>query len=101
MKKAAAAGWINGYPDGSFKADNPITRAEVVSITNRMLDRKADEAFVDSHLTELITFTDVDKSHWAYYPIAEATNGHEFVRDANKIDEVWKSVTHRSFVYDK
>lgn len=101
VKKAAAAGWINGYPDGSFKADNPITRAEVVSITNRMLDRKADEAFVDSHLTELITFTDVDKSHWAYYPIAEATNGHEFVRDANKIDEVWKSVTHRSFVYDK
>lgn len=101
VKKAAAAGWINGYPDGSFKADNPITRAEVVSITNRMLDRKADEAFVDGHLTELITFTDVDKSHWAYYPIAEATNGHEFVRDANKIDEVWKSVTHRSFVYDK
>ena len=101
VKKAAATGWINGYPDGSFKADNPITRAEVVSITNRMLDRKADEAFVDSHLSELITFTDVDKSHWAYYPIAEATNGHEFVRDANKIDEVWKSVTHRSFVYDK
>lgn len=101
VKKAAAAGWINGYPDGSFKADNSITRAEVVSITNRMLDRKADEAFVDSHLTELITFTDVDKSHWAYYPIAEATNGHEFVRDANKIDEVWKSVTHRSFAYDK
>lgn len=101
VKKAAAAGWINGYPDGSFKADNPITRAEVVSITNRMLDRKADEAFVDGHLTELITFTDVDKSHWAYYPIMEATNGHEFVRDANKIDELWKSVTHRSFVYDK
>lgn len=38
VRKAAAAGWIEDYPDGSFRADKPITRAEVVSITNRMLD---------------------------------------------------------------
>ena len=46
IQKAAEAGWISGYPDGSFKPDQPITRAEVVSITNRMLNRYADEAYV-------------------------------------------------------
>lgn len=101
VRKAAAAGWIEDYPDGSFKPDKSITRAEVVSITNRMLDRKADSAFVDSHLAELLTFTDMNKSHWAYYPIMEATNGHDFLRDGNKVDEAWQKLTNRSFVYDK
>ena len=101
VRKAAGAGWIEGYPDGSFKAEKSITRAEVVSITNRMLNRKADATFVDSHLAELLTFTDLNKSHWAYYPIMEATNGHTYLRDDHKIDEVWKKVTTHSFVYDK
>lgn len=101
VRKAAGAGWIEGYPDGSFKPDKSITRAEVVSITNRMLNRKADATFVDSHLAELLTFTDLNKSHWAYYPIMEATNGHTYLRDDHKIDEVWKKVTSHSFVYDK
>lgn len=101
VKKAAGAGWIEGYPDGSFKADNPITRAEVVTAVNRMLNRKADSAFVDSHLAELLTFTDMNKSHWAYYPIMEATNGHDFLREVNKVDEAWQKLTNRSFVYDK
>lgn len=101
VKKAAGAGWIEGYPDSSFKPDKSITRAEVVNITNRMLYRKADAVFVDSHLGELLTFTDMNKSHWAYYPIMEATNGHTYLRDGHKIDEVWKKVTSHSFVYDK
>ena len=56
---------------------------------------------MDSHLAELLTFTDINKSHWAYYPIMEATNGHTYLRDGHKIDEVWKKVTSHSFVYDK
>ena len=101
ISKAATAGWINGYPDGTFKPDNKITRAEVVSITNLMLNRKADEKFVDSNLDKLLKYKDVPKSHWAYYKIFEATNGHDFVRKSNKIDEEWKDITNKSFVYDK
>lgn len=101
VRKAAGAGWIEGYPDGSFKAEKSITRAEVVTVTNRMLNRKADSAFVDSHLAELLTFTDLNNSHWAYYPIMEATNGHDFLREVNKVDEAWQKLTNRSFVYDK
>ena len=101
VRKAASAGWISGYPDGSFKADNLITRAEVVTITNKMLNRKADQDFVDRKLDKLLSFIDLNKDHWAYYPIMEATNGHDYIRNVNKVDEKWQDVTNKSFVYDK
>lgn len=69
-------GWINGYSDGTFRPNATITRAEVTAITNRMLGRSADTAYVDGHVDELRLFPDVEKSHWAYYPIVEATNAH-------------------------
>ena len=101
IQKAAQAGWISGYPDGSFKPDQPISRAEVVTITNRMLNRFADEDFVDHNLDKIINFTDIDKSHWAYYPVVEATNGHRYERKGNGKDETWFEVTGSTFVYDK
>ena len=101
VSKAASAGWISGYPDGTFKADNPITRAEVVTITNKMLNRKADQDFVDRNLDKLLSFIDLNKDYWAYYPIVEATNGHDYIRSTNKVDEKWQEVTNKSFVYDK
>lgn len=101
VRKAASAGWISGYPDGTFKADNPITRAEVVTITNKMLNRKADQDFVDRNLDKLLSFIDLNKDYWAYYPIVEATNGHDYIRSTNKVDEKWQEVTNKSFVYDK
>lgn len=70
-------GWIHGYPDGTFRPNNPITRAEVTAIVNNMLGREADEDFVDEHAEELTPFSDIEK-HWAYYHIAEATNGHDY-----------------------
>lgn len=101
VRKAASAGWINGYPDGTFKADNPITRAEVVTITNKMLNRQADQDFVDRNLDKLLSFIDLNKDYWAYYPIMEATNGHDYIRSSNKVDEKWQNVSNKSFVYDK
>lgn len=101
IQRAASAGWITGYPDGTFKPDKNITRAEVVAITNRMLDRKADQDFVDQNPGKILQFTDLDKSYWAYYPILEATNGHDYIRHENKLDELWKEVTGKTFVYDK
>lgn len=101
IKKAAKAGWISGYPDGTFKPDQPITRAEVVTITNRMLNRYADEDYVESHREKIINYIDLDNTHWAYYPVVEATNGHEFKRKSNGKDELWLEITDKSFVYDK
>ena len=99
--ETASKGFINGYEDGSFKPDQPISRAEVVTITNRMLNRFADEDFVDHNLDKIINFTDIDKSHWAYYPVVEATNGHRYERKGNGKDETWFEVTGSTFVYDK
>ncbi|WP_068455469.1 S-layer homology domain-containing protein [Aedoeadaptatus pacaensis] len=101
IQKAAEAGWISGYPDGSFKPDQPITRAEVVAITNRMLNRFADEAYVDAHQDKILQFKDMKKGMWSYYPVVEATNGHGYERKANGKDETWFEVNGTSFVYDK
>lgn len=101
IQKAAEAGWISGYPDGSFKPDQPITRAEVVAITNRMLNRFADKAYVDAHRDKILQFKDMNKGMWSYYPVVEATNGHGYERKANGKDETWFEVNGTSFVYDK
>lgn len=75
-------GWIHGYPDGTFRPNNPITRAEVTAIVNNMLGREADEDFVDEHAEELTQFSDIEK-HWAYYHIAEATNDHDYTQPSS------------------
>ena len=75
-----AEGWITGYPDGTFRPDAPITRAEAVSIVNRMFDRAADTNFVNVHDYEIKSFTDLNGSHWAYYEIMEAAHTHDYER---------------------
>ena len=76
---AAKHGWINGYGDGSFRADNEINRAEVVTIVNRLLGREADEDYIADNLRKLNTFPDVSRKHWAYYAVMEAANAHTAV----------------------
>lgn len=76
IKDAAARGWIKGYGDGTFRADRYITRSEVVAIVNRLLGRRADEAYIDANTRRLNTFSDMDEGHWAYYDVMEAANTH-------------------------
>ena len=83
-------GWIEGYGDGTFRPDRLITRAEVTTIVNRMLDRQADMAYVIQHRAELNQFTDLTTEHWAYYTIVEATNEHNYKKPA--IGEDWTSL---------
>ena len=78
---AVCYGWINGYADGTFRPQNNISRAEVAAITNRMLGRMADQAFVDGHVDELTRFTDVSPYYWAYYDIMEAANAHDVAKE--------------------
>lgn len=76
IKAAAKHGWINGYGDGSFRADDEINRVEVVTIVNRLLGREADADYIADNLRKLNTFPDVSRKHWAYYAVMEAANTH-------------------------
>ena len=89
IENVKAEGWIAGYPDGSFRPERYITRAEVVSIVNKMLDRNADKSYVNGHMKDLADYTDLEKDHWAFYPIMEASNGHDYTRRAHK-EEHWE-----------
>ena len=84
IRYAAKHGWINGYGDGSFRADDEINRAEVVTIVNRLLGREADEDYIADNLRKLNTFSDMSKRHWAYYAVMEAANAHTAVLGENE-----------------
>lgn len=75
---AAQYGWIGGYPDGTFKPNNSITRAEVTTIVNQMLGRSADADYLERHAEDLVQFGDLTSDHWAYDQIMEATNAHAY-----------------------
>lgn len=83
-------GWITGYPDGTFRPDTTITRAEVTTIVNRMLGRSADKSLIDEHAGEIRQFTDLSDSYWCYYNIMEATNTHDFTAEDNT--ETWTAL---------
>jgi hypothetical protein len=71
-----AKGWIGGYPDGTFKPENPITRAEVVVIVNKVLERRIHK---DDIPRELLTiWRDLNFGHWAFQDIIEASVAHEY-----------------------
>lgn len=90
IQKIASQKLVTGYPDRSFKPDNNITRAEVVTIVNRMLNRKADTNYINTNSKNLNFFDDVtDKNYWAYYEIIEASNDHIGIT-TNQNSEKWE-----------
>ena len=98
INRVGGAGWITGYEDNTFRPNNLITRAEVVAIVNRMLNRKADKAYVDSNLMRSKhSFIDNLRSAWYFYDIHEAAVGHIFERQPNGVDEKWNRVTGQAF----
>ena len=85
INSAAKKSWISGFPDGSFRPDENITRAQVVTIVNRILKRKIE---VEDIPEGVMTFTDIDPTHWAYAAIIEASVTHEFTRKEDE-NEIW------------
>lgn len=83
---------IIGYPDGSFKPDNNITRAEAVIMFNSIFNRVPDKDFINTNEVLLVKFKDLKKDYWAYYELAEAANSHEYERKSNNKDEIWIEV---------
>lgn len=84
-------GWISGYPDGTFRPNNTITRAEVTVIVNHMLGRVADQSYIQEQAGQLVAFTDVTPAHWAYWNITEATNSHSYEKTGST--ETWTGHT--------
>lgn len=86
---AASRGWVCGYGNGNFCPDKTITRAELVVITNRVLNRVPDRTYIANNAMSLNTFTDVPSTFWAYYDILEASNNHYCYNRSMGNTEAW------------
>ncbi len=86
---AATAGWISGYPEGTFLPEKNITRAEAFTIINNVLSRSVNKEGLHADTTLWI---DMDGSEWYYYITLEATNSHTFTRQEDGINEKWTAI---------
>lgn len=85
---AANNGWVNGYEDGSFRPQNKITRAETMSLVNRVLNRKPETA--EDLLENMTKWTDnADTNAWYYLAVQEATNSHYYEYKEKSQYEKW------------
>ena len=94
IRLAAGSGWIEGYPDSTFRPDRAITRAETVTMIDRVLERvPKDESRLLPHET-MLTFPDCRPGQWFYIAVQEAANSHVYERAANERsgDEQWKEL---------
>ena len=88
---AANHGWIKGYEDGSFKPDQKITRAETMTLVNRVLKRLP-ETKDDLH-KDMKTWPDnQNESAWFYLAVQEATNSHYQKLKKDGTHETWESM---------
>ena len=90
INAAYGAGWVGGYPDGTFLPNKNITRAEVMSLVNRVLDRNVD---IDGMLDDMLTWVDNEPSDWFYEAVQEATNSHDYEREEGEEFETWTKIT--------
>ena len=86
ISRAAALGWIQGYSDGTFRPNQYITRAQAVTMINRVLCRLPEDT--DDLLSGMNTWTDCHEDDWFYLAIQEATNSHDFVAK-DRVYESW------------
>ena len=83
---AANKGWINGYPDGTFRPNQYITRAEAMTLVNRVLNRLPENS--SDLLDSMIKWPDnSDASAWYYLAVQEATNSHYYKIKENKFEK--------------
>ncbi|VEJ36230.1 Parasporal protein [Aedoeadaptatus ivorii] len=90
IAQAYGNGRIAGYPDNTFRPNNNITRAEAVTVLNKLFDRSVNENGLAAVRADIVPFVDVTANQWAYNEIVEASNTHEFYRtEQGKVDETW------------
>lgn len=90
IELAASNGWINGNPDGTFKPNNNITRAETVAMINRVLNRQTESNDDLLPVSQMTNWSDnMDTAKWYYRDMQEATNNHKAERVGNSMYEKW------------
>ena len=90
IERAASLGWIRGYMDGSFRPDTYITRAEAMTMINRVLCRILENE--DDLLHGMNVWPDNQPGAWYYLAVQEATNSHDF-KHKGEIYETWTQLT--------
>ncbi|MGB4311297.1 MAG: S-layer homology domain-containing protein, partial [Natronincolaceae bacterium] len=89
INSAAKKGWVKGYPDGTFKPDRHITRAEFVTLVNAVLERKVHKKDI---LPEARQFPDLPEDKWYYEEMQEAINSHIYNRKEDTYEEWLKII---------
>ena len=82
-------GWVNGYPDGTFRPDAPVTRAEATAIMNRVLGRSPDGLYL-VFSSDLRLFPDVGTDAWYYADVTEASVPHTARFEREGASETWE-----------
>ncbi|WP_277219187.1 S-layer homology domain-containing protein [Peptoniphilus vaginalis] len=90
INQAFGNGRIKGYPNGKFKPEGKITRAEIVTILNNLYGRRTSKDSIKD--LKIKGFKDLKESHWAYYNIVDATNTHEVKVDKDSKTVQWTRV---------
>ena len=91
INAAANEGWVEGYPDGSFRPDEPISRAEVVRLVNGMINRSVTLDKLKA-LGVKCPYNDLPETHWGYCDLMEATVAHSA--------EEWHGLSYRDGKYN-
>ena len=86
IERAAELGWIKGFEDGTFRPDTYITRAQAMTMINRVLNRIPEEN--SDLLAGMNTWPDCTPGDWFYLAVHEATNSHDFQHKAGNY-ETW------------
>ena len=86
IERAVALGWVQGFTDGTFRPNENITRAQAVTMINRVLNRLPETP--DDLLPDMNTWTDCHEGDWFYLAMQEATNSHDYVHK-DKVHERW------------
>ena len=89
IRRAAQLGWIQGDPDGRFRPNAPITRAEAMTIINRVLNRLPEEK--EDLLEGMKEWPDALPGAWYYLAVQEATNSHAYERKG-EVYERWTAL---------
>ena len=89
IQRAAELGWIKGFEDGTFRPDTYITRAQAMTMINRVLNRIPEEN--SDLLSNMNVWPDCNTSDWFYLAVQEATNSHNYKHKAGNY-ETWTSM---------
>ena len=79
---------MQGYEDGTYRTENPITRAEVMTVINKILGRNPSEDYVKS--LDFNPFHDLKKNQWYYVIVLEATVTHNYELDGKGVEIKWE-----------